>query len=195
MKLDTALKEWAVVCDLLAEGRCCLLLRKGGVHEHAGPGRFELIHDRFLMFPAWEHERLDWIKPDWLPPEVGNSAHEGGEGEPEWVTFRAWAEVARIWQVPSRSVFDQLEDLHPWAAPQLDMRFNYKPDRPLYLMALRVYRLDEPVSVPNREAFGGCVSWVPLSAEDAVDTSRSKPTMPPERFTSILERVARVLSG
>ena len=69
MQLDIALKEWAIVCDFLAQGKCALLLRKGGIHEAGGPGRFALNHDRFLMFPAWEHERLDWIKPDWLPPE------------------------------------------------------------------------------------------------------------------------------
>ena len=28
--LDIALKEWAVVCDLLLEGRLAVLLRKGG---------------------------------------------------------------------------------------------------------------------------------------------------------------------
>ena len=66
--VNLALKEWAVVGDLVADGRCALLLRKGGVHEDTGPGRFRLEHERFLLFPAWEHERLDWIKPDWLPP-------------------------------------------------------------------------------------------------------------------------------
>src|SRR5690606_840280 len=53
--LTVALKEWAVVCDLLLEGKCSLLLRKGGVHEDRGPGRFELEHERFTLYPAWEH--------------------------------------------------------------------------------------------------------------------------------------------
>lgn len=203
MHLDTALKEWAIVCDFLAEGKCALLLRKGGIHEDAGPGRFELAYDRFLMFPAWEHERLDWIKPSWLPPRklaavLEDASEQGDEdsgGEPELITFKCWAEVARIWQVPSREQFDQLDDLHPWAPPQIDMRFNYKPDRPLFLLALRVHRLPEPVEVPNRESFGGCVSWVPLSAGDAVSTAGSTPAIGWAGFGAILDRVDRVFGG
>ena len=37
--LDLALKEWAVICDLLATGRQTLVLRKGGIAEEQGPGR------------------------------------------------------------------------------------------------------------------------------------------------------------
>ena len=195
MEIDIALKEWAVVCDMLAAGKCCLLLRKGGIHESGGPGRFALSYDRFLMFPAWEHERLDWIKPNWLPPGVGAAVNEPDKAEPSEILFKSYAELAQVWEVPSRSAFDQLDYLHPWATPQIDMRFNYKPDRPLYLLALRVHRLREPVAVPNRDAFAGCVSWVPLPPGDAVDTAGSRPAIPEGAFESILSRVDRVLGS
>lgn len=192
MQLDIALKEWAFVCDMLAAGKCCLLLRKGGIHESGGPGRFELSYDKFLMFPAWEHERIDWIKPGWLPPEVNLKVDEPEKAEPSQITFKCWAEAARVWEVPSRSAFDALDDLHPWATPQIDMRFNYKPDRPLYLLALRVHRMSAEAVVPNRDAFSGCVSWVPLPPEDAVDVSESRPAIPDGAFASVLSRVDRV---
>lgn len=195
MQLDIALKEWAIVCDLLAAGKCCLLLRKGGIHEQGGPGRFALSYDRFLMFPAWEHERLDWIKKDWLAPEVDLKVDEPEKREPSQITFKCWAEAARVWEIPSRSAFDRLSDLHPWATPQIDMRFNYKPERPLYLLALRVYRLGVPAVVPNRDAFAGCVSWVPLPPGDAVDVGASRPAIPDGAFESILSRVDRAFSG
>lgn len=191
MRIDVALKEWSVVCDLLAAGRFCLLLRKGGVHERGGPGRFELDYDRFLMFPAWEHERLEWIKP----AELAAVDYEPVEVEPSEITFKSYAEAARIWQVPSRSAFDLLDDLHPWASPQIDMRFNYKPDRPLYLLALRCYRLPEPAVVPNRDGFAGCVSWVPMSSEDAVDVSGGEAAMSDREFDSVLTRVERAFAG
>ena len=194
MHLDIALKEWAIVCDFLAQGKCALLLRKGGIHEAGGPGRFALNHDRFLMFPAWEHERLDWIKPGWLPPEVDLSVDEPDKAEPTRITFKCYAEAARIWQVPSRQAFDQLEDLHPWATPQIDMRFNYKPDRPLYLLALRAYRMQPEVAVPNRDSFAGCVSWVPLG-EDAVDVSSVEPAMNDAEFDSVIARVERAFAS
>jgi len=189
MKLDIALKEWAIVCDLLAAGRCCLLLRKGGIHEAGGPGRFALDHDRFLMFPAWEHERLDWIKKDWLAPDVDHGVDEPEKPEPSRVTFKCWAEAAKIWQVPSRSAFDELDDLHPWARPQIDMRFNYKPDRPLYLLALRCHRLARPAVVTNDDSFAGCVSWVPLDRVGAMEVSASEPAMSDRAFDAVLSRV------
>lgn len=197
MKLDIALKEWAIVCDLLAAGRCCLLLRKGGIHEAGGPGRFALDHDRFLMFPAWEHERLDWIKPAWLPPppELAAAVDEPEKSEPSRITFKCWAQAARIWQVPSRSAFDQLDDLHPWARPQIDMRFNYKPDRPLYLLALRCHRLAEPAVVANDDSFAGCVSWVPLDRVGAVEVSASTPAMSDADFDAVIDRVTRAFSA
>ncbi|MBX2850426.1 MAG: DUF1802 family protein [Phycisphaeraceae bacterium] len=195
MKLDVALKEWAIVCDFLAQGRCALLLRKGGIHEAGGPGRFVLNHDRFLMFPAWEHERLDWIKPEWLPPGIDLAVDEPEKSEPTQITFNCYAEAARIWQVPSREAFDQLDDLHPWARPQIDMRFNYKPERPLYLLALRAYRMSPAVVVPNLDVFAGCVSWVPLGDSGALDASASSPAMAEDEFHSVLSRVERAFAS
>lgn len=191
MQLGIALKEWAIVCDFLAQGRCALLLRKGGIHEAGGPGRFALDHDRFLMFPAWEHERLDWIKPKWLTPEAGLEVDEPEEPEPSRITFKCYADAARIWRVPSREAFDTLDGLHPWAGPQIDMRFNYKPDRPLYLLALRAYRMRRHIVVPNRDGFAGCVSWVPLAPEDVVEVGGAAPAIPDPEFDSLLARVDR----
>lgn len=198
MELDTALKEWSIVCDFLAQGKTCLLLRKGGVHEYAGPGRFELTYERFLMFPAWEHERLDWIKPDWLPPapsEVEGQECDEPAGEPTEIVFRGYGEVAGIWSVPSREAFDSLDDLHGWLPPQIDMRFNYKPDRPLYLIAVRAFRLAEPVKVPSRESFAGCMSWVPLPPGDAIDVRGAQRAIPEGAFESILDRIDKAMTS
>lgn len=196
MQLDIALKEWAIVCGFLAQGRCALLLRKGGIHEDGGPGRFGLNHDRFLMFPAWEHERLDWIKPSWLPwASELTAVDEPQKSEPNQIRFECYAEAAKIWQVPSREAFDRLNDLHPWATPQIDMRFNYKPERPLYLLAVRAYRTVGDVVVPNRDSFAGCVSWVPMGGGDAVDASGAVPAMGDDEFNSLLVRVDRAFGG
>ena len=42
-----ALKEWAVVCRALEEGRQIVLLRKGGILEYREG--FEVKHDKFLI--------------------------------------------------------------------------------------------------------------------------------------------------
>lgn len=188
--LDVALKEWSVVCDLLAEGRLALVLRKGGVHEEAGPGRFRLEYQRFLLFPAWEHQRPEGMKPEFC------GRVEIFDHEPAEVVFKSWAEVPTgcIWPVPSRAAFDVLEDLHVWAKPQIDVRYNYKPERPLYLVALRVHRLLSPVARPNRVRYAGCKSWVPLEPEDAVEERASAPVLSDDAFNEIVQRARTAMS-
>ncbi|MCG8512473.1 MAG: DUF1802 family protein, partial [Rhodospirillales bacterium] len=162
--LDIALKEWAVVCDLLAQGKLAMLLRKGGIAEDDGPGRFRLEHNRFALYPAWEHQKPEMIKPSWVNGQV-----ERYDREPDELTLQAWAEIGGIWQVPSREAFDELDDLHCWQREQIEMRFNYKPERSLYLLALRVHRLAEVKTIPSRQVYWGCRSWVPLVDEDQID--------------------------
>src|SRR3954449_6926532 len=61
-RVNTALKEWASVIAALASGQQIVLLRKGGIVE-AKRG-FELLHPEFLMFPTFEHQHADWLKPE-----------------------------------------------------------------------------------------------------------------------------------
>lgn len=181
--LNVALKEWAVVCELLLEGELAVLLRKGGIHERGGAGVFELEHPRFALFPAWLHQ-----VPNRMKPAYRDRVQRFRE-EPAEVTLRGVGAVEHIWQVPSREAFDQLDDLHCWSRPQIDMRFRYKPERPLYLMAVRVHRLDEPKRIVNRESYAGCRSWVPLAAEDAVDDAKMEPALTLEAFAAVVERI------
>jgi len=48
-------------------------------------------------------------------------------------------------------------------------RFRYKPAEPLYAIALRVYRLPCPVSLPYLRTYAGCTSWVTLDAPLSTD--------------------------
>src|SRR5207253_10484185 len=59
--LNYAFKEWAVICQALAEGRQALILRKGGIAEAAG--EFTLEHTRFWLFPTYVHQQNSGIKP------------------------------------------------------------------------------------------------------------------------------------
>ncbi len=187
IRLEMALKEWAIVGDLLVSGRCCLLLRKGGISEWEGPGRFRLEHDRFALFPAWEHENLAWLKP------TCRVRATPVDKQPAELPIVGWAEVAGVWRVPSRGAFDRLDDLHPWTSEQVDMRFHYKPDRPLYAMVLRAYRLRVVKVIPNRAEFAGCRSWVPLPPEDCVETAGSVLAMGDEALSGLLRRVGEAL--
>ena len=183
--LQIALKEWASVCKALETGRQTVLLRKGGIYEAAG--EFELENPQFLLFPTYLHQNLKMLKAE---------AHEGFEpasAEPSEVRISAAGVVTDIVQLKSRPQMDVLDDEHVWTAPLIDMRFNYKPQNPLYLLLVRAYRLHEPVMVANTPAYAGCKSWVPL--DQPIDTGLAVPVLDDARFDlrrkRILDAVAK----
>lgn len=186
--LDIALKEWAIVCDLLIDGQLALLLRKGGIHESGGPGVFSLEHSRFLLFPSWLHQKPEMVKPAFRNKMTILSA------EPAEVTFRGMGEVAKIWQVKNRAQIDALDDLHCWTPAQIDMRFNYKPENPLYLMAIRASLLPTARTVKNTAAYSGCRSWVPLSGADRVEESGARTAIDDDAFAKLLNRVEKTMA-
>jgi len=180
--LDVALKEWSIVCDLLREGRTTLLLRKGGIREPGGAGAFELEHRRFGLFPSWAHQEPQCIKSPWRDRvEVMD--------EPDQVTIRAVAEAAAVWQVPHRDSVDAVDDLHCWTASQIDMRFAYKPERPLYMIALRVAMLTKPCTVDLSPEYAGCRSWVPLRRAAALDDGGLQWVLNDQDFGWIVDRL------
>jgi hypothetical protein len=155
--LSVALKEWALVISALLEGRQTILLRKGGILEAAN--QFELEHGSFLLFPTYVHQ----------DPRMVKAAYRAGltsaSGEPEAIAIRGFGRVARVFEVPSRQGLEALDNLHVWDAPLLDMRFNYRPEKPLYLVVVRAFRLTEAVTIRNTLEYAGCRSWVPLREE------------------------------
>lgn len=57
---NLALKEWAVVCQALAEGKQIFILRKGGIQEK----EFQVKDQEFLLYPTLEHQSREEIKPE-----------------------------------------------------------------------------------------------------------------------------------
>jgi hypothetical protein len=181
--LRIALKEWSSVCRALETGRQMILLRKGGIYEAAG--EFELENPQFLLFPTYLHQNLGMLKPE---------AHEGFlpvSAEPSEVRISAAGMVSDIIQLRSRQQMDALDAEHVWTSPLIDMRFNYKPQNPLYLLLVRAYRLREPNVVANTPAYAGCKSWVPL--DEPIATGDAAPVLDDARYElrrkQILERI------
>ena len=187
--LDVALKEWHAVTRALASGRQCVLIRKGGIHETEG--RFQTEHDRFALFPTWMHQKIDWIKPDDRGDAVVRST------EPDQLPIAAWGEVSDVVRVPSRAAMDALAAEHIYLPPLIDMRFDYKPHDPLYLLIVRTWRLPRPLTIVNTPAFAGCRSWVPLDA--AIETAGSTAALDERAFSArrqtILDTLRRAAIG
>ena len=160
ISLDVALKEWATVVGAMESGRQIMLLRKGGILEQGPKRHFEMTHQHFLLFPTYLHQSRGELKPavEFQPTSA----------EPHEVRMTAAGVVSDIIKVESRSQIDRLDDEHIWTSSLIDMRFNYKPANPLYLVLVRIYRLHEPLILANTTAFAGCKSWVPL--DEAIAT-------------------------
>jgi hypothetical protein len=181
--LDIALKEWASVVAALETGRQVLLLRKGGILEQSIKNRFSITHNEFLFFPTYLHQSRGELKPE--------IEFESVSAEPESVRISSAGVVTDILKVQSREAIDRLDDQHIWTPSLIDMRFNYKPRNPLYLVLVRAYRLAEPIRLANTTEFAGCKSWVPMA--QAIDVSNAAAVLDDAKYEhhrkSILDRL------
>jgi len=181
--INVALKEWDLTINSLLAGTQVVLLRKGGILE--AENQFELEHQRFLLFPTFVHQDPRMVKAAFRPGLTQLRA------EPEKITLKGYGEVARILEVPSRGQLEKLDDLHVWDVPLLDMRYAYRPEKPLYLVVVRAWVLPEPVTIQNTLEYAGCKSWVPLI--EGIDERGGVPAMEEGKFGQILTRIENTL--
>ncbi len=179
-----ACKEWAVVVDALLRGQQVLDLRKGGLHE---PGRaFSLPAPRFWLFPTYEHQQAELLKP------AHRSALERVRAErvDGVVHLRGWAEVVGVARVTEPRQLADLEDEFIWTIDYAAKRLRWKRRQPLWLMALRVWRLHRPLVTPERPDYRGCTSWVTL--HDTPDDPVTLPTAPVLATAELERRLSTV---
>jgi len=180
--MRVALKEWAVVIDAMARGRQAILLRKGGITE--GSRGFELLHREFLLYPTWEHQQAGLIREEFR--EDFERARPEGE---DVVVVQHMARVAAVHEAPqSPEAPAAMEEFHIWNERFIGLRYEYRPDLPLYLVVIRAYRLARPMEIPRDPRYGGCRSWVELNEE--VDTRGAEPIL----TDSELERAMRMFT-
>lgn len=173
--MPVAFKEWAVTVRALAEGEQLLTLRKGGIREEHK--HFEIEHDRFFLYPTFDHQRNDLVRESHLP-ELGRALEEGvwpedepparaltqdgGIPQPDRVRIRAWAEVAASYLITDPRCIDGLSPYYIWTPDYAEKRLAWKRRHPLHVIVLRAYRIPRPVTVRVRPEYHGCRSWIQL---------------------------------
>ena len=152
-----AFKEWAVTVNALAQGQQVLLLRKGGIHEVTKD--FRVAHPEFLLYPTYEHQNEDLLKPSSqsLFHETLTDSSPAGT-----VTFSYWAQVTETIKVAELEKIQELSNYHIWTNEYTEARLRWKPMVPLSIMLLRVFQLEAPVNIPWIKEYGGCTSWVEI---------------------------------
>lgn len=183
----TALKEWAVACEALGRGEQIVLLRKGGIREEHREFRVE--HDEFLLFPTYEHQRADLVKPAARAAFAALTEDRRADG----VEPRYWARVAAAFEVTESAQLEAVAALHLWSEAYALERLRWKPRKPLHLLALRVYRLAESVRLPMLAEYGGCKSWLTLAEPVVVEGARA--VLDDAAFAQQLEAVRSALGA
>lgn len=187
MTSQAALKEWAVLVDALAQGRQLILLRKGGL---ADPQEgFRLKHREFLLYPTWEHQRAECVRPEFRerfrelaqPP-----AQPHGE-----ILLQVYAGVAYQKEIKDPAVLASLEKFHIWSPEFLRQRAGYKPEWPSQALVVRAYRLPHPVRHAIRPEYAGCTSWIDLAEPVALEGAQ--PVLDNQRFRAALEEISSKL--
>ena len=174
-RCQIALKEWAITVQALAEGEQILLLRKGGIHESGKD--FRVIHPEFLLYSTYEHQRDDLLKPS-SRPALEQLLSDTPKSE--FITFSHWAKAEEIIEVEAQDRVDDLGPYHIWTDEYAQSRLRWKPMLPLSILLLRVYRMEQPVTVPYIKEYGGCTSWVDILPR--VDLGQLEPVLDDAEF-------------
>jgi len=179
-----ALKEWAVVCKALEEGRQVVLLRKGGILEYRQG--FEVKHDKFLLLPTFEHQSKGHLQADYATKldEVLASQPPSGSN-----TITSYAQAIEVKEITDRDVLKLLSKFHVWNESYVNARMDYNPKKPMSVILLRVFKLDNQIVVDSKPEWAGCKSWVPLDMDAA-----GRPVLDDLQFSKVAAETKEVFS-
>lgn len=187
----TALKEWAVAIKALREGRQVLLVRKGGISEETRD--FRISAERFLLFPTYEHQRADLLQPAFRADLPATLA----EHDPAAVRFDTYGELTDVFEITEPAQVEALAPFYCFSEQYAEERLRWRPRKPLLVMAVRAYRLAEPIVLAARPEFGGCKSWLTLDLDvpAAGRTAALDDAAYADQVAAVREALARVPAG
>ena len=157
--MKQALKEWDAQVRALEAGSVALIVRKGGITERKND--FEVEHKQFLLYPTFLHQN-----PGELQPQYANLLLENPN--PGLVQFQVFAAVKAVWKIENLELVKSLEPFQALSLAALERRFAYRNKPWVHALLLRVSRLPEPVLLSETPHYAGCVSWVELEQDIAV---------------------------
>jgi hypothetical protein len=183
---EHALKEWAVTVEALLAGEQVLIVRKGGIGEKT----FSLPHPRFFLFPTYEHQRPELVKPEYrnrFAPALMRRE------EPAQLPLPAYAELVAAHPIHDPDALAAIDPLHILSADYAAERLRWRRKHPLWAAVLRVHRPLAPPVLAVGPEHGGCVSWVDLP--EGIAPGASVPALDDEAFADAAGRVEAALAA
>jgi hypothetical protein len=175
-----ALKEWAIICKALEDGKQMLLLRKGGIMEYRKG--FEVKHNEFLLYPTFEHQSIESIKAEYKEKikEISeehnisyynnNNRKKIDKNDNNFNTasnniIKLLAKVEDVIEISDKFTLSELRDYHIWSDEYVTMRMNYNPSKPMNVLLLRIYKIRKPLIVDINDKWAGCKSWIDIEID------------------------------
>ncbi len=183
---DLALKEWAVAVKTLGKGDQILILRKGGIHRDDRD--FRLVHPEFLLYPTYEHQKRELIKPEHHASLEETLEENDIDGLVDLTYFCA---VTDRFEVRDEAMLDSVSASHIWSGEYARKRLHWRPKQPLTIALLRVYELQQPQALPVLDEYAGCKSWVELGQD--VPLGLMTPVLGDDHYERMADQVRSVL--
>ena len=168
-----ALKEWAIICKALEDGKQMLLLRKGGIMEYRKG--FEVKHNEFLLYPTFEHQSIESIKAEYkekikeiLEEHNNRKKIDGNDNNfntASNIIIKLLAKVEDVIEISDKFTISELRDYHIWSDEYVTMRMNYNPSKPMNVLLLRIYKIRKPLIVDINDKWAGCKSWIDIETD------------------------------
>jgi len=184
-----ALKEWAIICRALEEGKQIMLLRKGGILEYKDG--FKLDYNKFFLFPTLEHQSNEFIQSDF----AHNLDSFSWDKFDEKRNLTLFAEVSDIRRISDDSVLQSLEKYHIWNRKYIAMRMKYNPKKSMNMIILRVYKMIHPIQVYIKPEWSGCKSWISIELFDKEHKmfDLSNPVLEEDKFQEVRHQILELL--
>ena len=175
------LKEWAIICKALEDGRQTLLLRKGGIMEYRKG--FEVKHNEFLLYPTFEHQSLESIKVEYKEKlkEILEEQYKYTRKEIDKNNknsdinntniIKLVAKVEDVVEISDKVTLSKLRDYHIWSDEYVMMRMNYNPSKPMSVLLLRIYKMKKPLIIDINDKWSGCKSWIDIGKDVDIQNS------------------------
>lgn len=181
-----AMKEWAVAIKALEQGKTIMVMRKGGIREEGN--RFQITSDSVLLYPTYEHQQPNLLKPAYSPQvtPVASGWH------PETVKISSFAKITDIFQVTEQKTLTDLLPHHIWNEEFATTRLKWKPKQPLYILLLRTYKLPSTSTIPYQPEYGGCRSWIDLN--QPISLTETQPVLTDNNYTQQVSQISHIIN-
>lgn len=184
-----ALKEWAVVIAALDAGRQIVLIRKGGIREETRD--FRVRHDAFFLYPTYDHQQADLLKPAFQATLSGVLARGTDPARAVDITHRA--RVTDAFHTDSDELLGALSPYHVFSEEYAEKRLHWRPKKPLDVLLVRVFRLATPYPLPVVPEYGGCKSWIDLG--DDIPTTGMTAVLSDDEYEHMARSVRTLFSA